>query len=212
MHLLKIKKASAILFSERKLITKAHTETFIANNTKKGRMLQQDQKKLAGASYPKAFGRVYSLELAIAQQAQAQAKAEQAAKKTAEKEALALHKRMERLQQNLQTVHNRTFRDQETLHKKFVKEQEARFQQLMKEHRARQKKKEQERTRLAKKEEQDRKKLVKEEQKRNKMLKNSQSTQKRGVEQEVSGPEWEGLCTQMQIDPSMSQWPREGSP
>ena len=82
----KLKKATAILFVERDLLQKAHSETFLANNTKEGKLLRPECDK-TGKSYGKAFGRVYTRELALEHEAKEKKKAEEDAKNQAAKEA-----------------------------------------------------------------------------------------------------------------------------
>ena len=101
-YMAKIKKAGAILYTEKRLLSKAHTDTFAANTTKKGRFLEQNKAGISGGTtYGAAFGRVLSLkaleEAAAKHDAEVKEKERLAAEKQAAKDASARKKEAEKL-------------------------------------------------------------------------------------------------------------------
>ena len=82
MH--KIYKAGAMLFTENTLLAQAHRDTFVANNTKKGKLLRQGR-DAASVGNTTAFGRVLSKNLRAELELKAQAEADEKARKEAEK-------------------------------------------------------------------------------------------------------------------------------
>ena len=209
LHLLKIKKATAKLHTEKTLLSKAHADTFAANNNKKGRLLRQNQEALEhGTTYGTAFGRVYSQELADKREAELIAKAEEKARRKAAAEvksrevarrkeeaaARADQRKKDQIRRNLLKALEDQKKEQEREQKRVAREEEQK----------------------RKKEEQERKKAQQAEAKRIRELnkppprrrtarssqKTAPSTQQTVVKEEVGALEFEGLLNQWQIEPN----------
>ena len=117
----KIRKAGAILYTEKRLLSKAHTDTFAANTTKKGRFLEQNKAGISGGTtYGAAFGRILSLktveEAAAKHDAEVKEKARKADERQAARDASALKKDAEKLAvaaRKQQREENKRLKDEE---------------------------------------------------------------------------------------------------